>query len=210
MDPGPIPDSSATVRTPQVWPTGDTFLSTINDLMHSAGMQDLHTSGDGAFTYVDSTLPRNAPVVTSFRSGEAFSYVPEYTFRRDISDIPNQIVATSQGSNKLPDMIGIAQNLDPDDPLSVPNRGPFTQHEQVDKKTQAELDAFAAYILALRSGVKSQITIDHVPRQFSILQAANFYSTRLGIDSRYLIVRTEISLKGVGLQSTTLQEIPNV
>ena len=88
----------------------------------------------------------------------------EWTREQDVASIPNRVVLVTSGTGDTPGLVSVAENNDPADRLSIPNRGVITAPDRsttVDADSQATLDALAVRRLADLSAPAGMRTLAH-------------------------------------------------
>lgn len=171
------------------WDVGTSTLKIINDILNSAGYFSLWCDRQGQYRvtqYVQTT--ERIPVYsgrTPFTDGESSMMAPEWERSQDIYDVPNCVLAISQGDGDNAAMTSVAINDDPSSPFSITSRKtPWSngQHWKVydgrEATSQASLDSQALMLLSQRSAVAStyQITHDFLPA-LAMNQAIEFVTS---------------------------------
>lgn len=158
-----IPNSTETLRTAQVFDAGQSLMSVINSLLGTIGYTSLWVDGDGVFRsdkYID---PDRRVPVHNFQRGSAAIHSERIDDDLDLFDIPNTIVCVSTSDDEDGVMVASARNMRPDDPYSVPNRGPRTRYiEGVEASSQAVLQGIADRYLVSSSQVTWRQTLSHL------------------------------------------------
>lgn len=139
-----VTPSTAVLKAPMAWDSGESRLKVINDLAAAIGYWSAHADPNG-ITLVD---PYAAPLERSpawgFAPGDASIYVPRWAEEQDDFDVPNRL----SGVQKVTDGVSpatctaVLDSLDPASPYTVARRGFF-----VDGDTLRDVDAADAAAL---------------------------------------------------------------
>ena len=139
-----VTPSTAVLKAPMAWDSGESRLKVINDLAASISYWSAHADPNG-ITLVD---PYAAPLERSpawgFAPGDASIYVPRWAEEQDDFDVPNRL----SGVQKVTDGVSpatytaVLDSLDPASPYTVARRGFF-----VDGDTLRDVDAADAAAL---------------------------------------------------------------
>ena len=206
-DPGPIESFGLAARTNIVWEPGETVLRVINDLLESVGAFSLWCDIWGNYRVTPSTAPATRPVVYEYVYGEEWAYEPRFTRTDDYYTAINRMEVVTQGDGDLPGLYAVAENDDPNDPLSTVNRGIVSGFEEVDAATQGILNDIAQRRLLDRGGSVETVEITHIPRDLPLNSAVRFVYPPAGIDARYVVTRTSTPIDDLALQAVTLRRV---
>lgn len=159
-----LTDSPATLRHTLTWDPDATWLTVANDLLSAAGYGPLWCDGHGWFRAEPYRDPASRPLAAVY-GGQPTDYrmLPTFGEEADLSDIPNVVVAVSQGDSERHGLRGIARNTDPSSPLSIPSRGREITRTVtgLEAASQVVIDAHARRLLAESMEVTRRCTWTH-------------------------------------------------
>jgi len=195
-----ITDSTKTLPSPRVWLPGEDFLTIANDLCTAINYSSLTVNMDGQFEAKPSILPANRPQTFAFLDGITAIHSGNFDIERDLSSIPDQVIAVARGSGDTAALVGYA-----------PDAGSYAYSETVDTDatSQADIDAFAARSLAARKGSPRVGTIEHLPVPLTQGQVVRFRSTSFEptIDALFIVTQTKMPKRSTGNATSTLREV---
>ena len=203
-----LPDAMGTVQTDVTWQPGTTVLAIINQLLSWHGWRRLACDGWGRFVVRPALGPTSTPVTAEFISGERFSYTPRWERAHDVSEIPNVVELTTQGSGDDPGLRVTAENWAANDPLSLANRPRVTFYDDVEAEDLVTLQAQADRVLAEKRMEEVMVTVSHPWRDLAVGDGVRFASAQAGIDSTFIVQRVSIPLDTLTLQQTMMSEVP--
>lgn len=202
--------SAATLSGALTWPAGTSKLRIINDLLAVINYFSLYSNFEGQLVAEPYTLPANRPIVYEFVDGANAIYEPNFTRDYDIWKIPNRVVVTGQGDGTTAALTSSLDNIDPNSPYSIANRGRVVGYteEGVEAADQATLDAYARRRLVELTTPTAGVEIRHAPVPgLTVNQTVRFRRLPADIDARHTVSKTEITLKGDALAVSTLREV---
>jgi len=158
-----ITDSAETLTAGMVWEPGTSRLRICNDLLAAINFFALHTDLLGRFVAAPYVAPGDRATVRDL-TGEAI-VVEEWTRDQDLASVPNRVVLVGRGAGDTEALVGVAENTDPTDRLSIPSRGRVLTHTEtgVEASSQAVIDALAVRKLADLSAPAATRVIEHAP-----------------------------------------------
>lgn len=118
-----VTPSAATLSNPQSWDAGVSKLTIVNELLEAAGYWSLWCDGSGQFRVEPYTDPGERALAYSFVEGAESIHSAEWVRDRDLASVPNRYVVVGQGSDDLPPLVGVAENMDAESPYSFQARG---------------------------------------------------------------------------------------
>lgn len=145
------------------WDVKDSTLTIINDLLTSAGYWSLRVDTRGIFQIKPWTPPSGRPPMWEFTKTEVGITSPKWTREQDLSSIPNRVVAATMGTEDTPAIIGVAELTDPEDPLSIPNRGVVGRTYDIEANSQAAATSQAQQLLEGRLDPVLKVEVSHAP-----------------------------------------------
>ena len=157
-----VTDSTKTLSTGKVWEAGTSRLRIINDLLATINYWSLRTDRNGRYTAAPYVAPGDRATVRDLTADAIV--LAEWTREQDVASIPNRVVLVTSGTGDTPGLVSVAENNDPADRLSIPNRGVITAPDRsttVDADSQATLDALAVRRLADLSAPAGMRTLAH-------------------------------------------------
>ena len=144
--------------------TDDTWLTYLTDLISNADyVYDVDSMGDILFSPKVAT-EKMQPVAT-FRDDENSILLPEVTIERDLYGIPNVVeVIYSEGVSKP--ITAIVKNMNPNSPVSIPNRGREIVHRVINPSLSGTPNAeyirqYAQALLETLSKLEYKVTYSH-------------------------------------------------
>ena len=129
------------------WPPTESLLTVINDVLTSAGYWSLRANTAGQLVVAPWEAPITRPPAYEFTKDEVGVTRPDWTREQDLSSIPNRVVASTAGSEEEESIVGVAELTDPEDPLSIPNRGIVGKTYDIEATDQASANAQAKQFL---------------------------------------------------------------
>ncbi|MCK9629892.1 MAG: hypothetical protein M0R37_15050 [Bacteroidales bacterium] len=158
-----ITDSAETLTAAMVWEAGTSRLRIVNDLLAAINFFALRTDLHGRFVAAPYVAPGDRATVRDL-TGDAI-VVEEWTRDQDLASVPNRVVLVGRGSGDTEALVGVAENTDPANRLSIPSRGRVLTHTEtgVESSSQAVIDALAARKLADLSAPAATRVIEHAP-----------------------------------------------
>lgn len=159
-----LASSPLTLRSTLTWDPDKTWLTVINDLLEAAGYGALWCDGTGWFRAEPYRLPDQRPLAAVY-GGDSSDYrmLRSYEDVADLGDIPNVLVAVSQGDASKHGLRGVARNEDPNSPLSIQSRGReiLRTVTGLEAASQSVIDGHAKRLLAEATEVTRKVTWTH-------------------------------------------------
>jgi hypothetical protein len=158
-----ITASTETLTSAMVWEPGTSRLRICNDLLAAINYFALRTDLYGRFVVAPYVAPGDRATVRDL-TGDAI-VVEEWTRDQDLASVPNRVVLVGRGAGDTEALVGVAENTDPTDRLSIPSRGRVLTHTEtgVEASSQAVIDALAARKLADLAAPAATRVIEHAP-----------------------------------------------
>ena len=139
-----VTPSTAVLKAPMAWDSGESRLKVINDLAASISYWSAHADPNGIMLVDPYAAPLERSPAWGFAPGDASIYVPRWAEEQDDFDVPNRL----SGVQKVTDGVSAAtytavlDSLDPASPYTAARRGFF-----VDGDTLRDMDAADAAAL---------------------------------------------------------------
>lgn len=141
-----VTEDPGVLRTPIAWKAGTPKRAIVNDLLNAIAYTPVWVDGFGQYRLEPYIDPHNRPITREFREGETSIHSQEWSRTQNITNVPNRVICTTDGTDEIPALVSVAENTDPDNPYSYQARGnrwkteTYEEDEAVD---QAALDALA-------------------------------------------------------------------
>ena len=139
-----VTPSTAVLKAPMAWDSGESRLKVINDLAASISYWSAHADPNGIILVDPYAAPLERSPAWGFAPGDASIYVPRWAEEQDDFDVPNRL----SGVQKVTDGVSpatytaVLDSLDPASPYTAARRGFF-----VDGDTLRDVDAADAAAL---------------------------------------------------------------
>lgn len=139
-----VTPSTAVLKAPMAWDSGESRLKVINDLAASISYWSAHADPNGIMLVDPYAAPLERSPAWGFAPGDASIYVPRWAEEQDDFDVPNRL----SGVQKVTDGVSpatytaVLDSLDPASPYTAARRGFF-----VDGDTLRDVDAADAAAL---------------------------------------------------------------
>ncbi len=139
-----VTPSTAVLKAPMAWDSGESRLKVINDLAAAIGYWSAHADPNGIMLVDPYAAPLERSPAWGFAPGDASIYVPRWAEEQDDFDVPNRL----SGVQKVTDGVSpatytaVLDSLDPASPYTAARRGFF-----VDGDTLRDMDAADAAAL---------------------------------------------------------------
>lgn len=158
-----VTESTARTSSTLAFEAGTSKLTIINELLTSANYTSLWADGLGQFRVEPYIDPADRPLAHHFEYGEASLIVPGWTREQDVLSVPNRVIVTSPGDDESDAIVGIAENIDPASPYSIPSRGRvIARAEEVsDMTSTSAATAHARRLLQAGMTPVSTVTVSH-------------------------------------------------
>lgn len=178
-------------------------LSAVNRLLEIAGFSSAVTDTMGNVVLRRYTDPASRPVEHSFTEGVDARFLSSVTDELDASDVHNVVkVVYSYQSGEV---IGVAEDTDPESPYSIPSIGrrKVRVERYSDEVDQDTADAKALELLSNERSVTRKVSVRHVYAPgLSISSAVDFSYPTAGIEGKFAIRSMDIDL-GAGCMVTS-------
>lgn len=214
----------------RVWEVGTSKLRIINDLLTVLNYNALWVDGPGNFRATPYVRPAARSIrytvlndesgqrlVRELVDGEEAIYSPDWTRDQDLYGIPNRVIAVQSGTGDDEPLTGIADNTDPLDRFSIPNRGirarTLTNVDVPDGTSgeiEAALEAVAHRTLIAASSPQSVAEVTSLPIPLELLDAVRFANAPAGIDGRFTVQSVEIGLAFDSMMRLSLLRVVDV
>ena len=205
---GVVEETTKTPRTPMGWLPGTSFRQILSELCDAAGYFAPYADAEGLIRCEAYVPPAGRPSVWEFADGDLSIYEPGFDVEQDWYDVPNVIIALSQDTGDAPRLTAEAVNDDPSDPLSIANRGIYSDVvEDVDAPDEAALLAHAERVLAARRGRGAKVTLRHGPVPIFPNDRVGFRRDSHGLVLTGVVQTVSIPTDPEALWTTTLLEV---
>lgn len=197
-----ITPSAERSRTAMAWPAGTPRLTIINDLLAAIGYAALYADEQGVYRAEPYIDPDQRTPLWDFAGGPDTITAPPITESLNASDIPNRFVVTSQETESVTALVGVAENTDPESPYSYPRRGRWiTQREDgTDVTSQAVANELATRRLRDSSRPAVRLPLRHLPIPLRLGNGAT------APDGHHMsVVEWKVILTPMALMDTTLR-----
>ena len=201
-----LTESAKTLPAGVAWPPGTSRLRIVNDLLASINYWSLRCDPYGRYVVAPYTEPARRPIARVFARGDAAIHTPDMRVTQDLAAVPNRVVLTSTGTSGTEGLVGVADNIDPGSPFSIPSRGRvLSRTEQVDAADQATIMAMASRRLAELTSVTRTVSMSHAwvplwPHDIAVVTDRAVTVTRS-------VQSTTTDLQVGALQRTLLREV---
>lgn len=204
-----VTDSEAVTRSDMVWEPGTSLLRIVNDLLAAAGYWSLSADNDGALVAAPYVLPADRPPRHELLDDEHGLFVDDFPIEQDIYSIPNRIIIIGAGQETNAPLIGVAENVDPDSPYSIPARGMVITHREDGNEaaSQALIDDYARRRLVELSSPLQSIEIKHAPIPLDLNDAIRFRRIPAGVDGLFTVQNMTEPLTPTDLVTTRLRKV---
>ncbi|MGO4935851.1 hypothetical protein ACTQ40_09770 [Collinsella sp. Sow4_D11] len=194
--------SSERTRTAVSWPAGTPRLTIINDLLAAIGYTPLRADAEGVYRSEPYIDPDQRTVQWDFRGGAYSVTAPEWSESLSASGIPNRYVVTTQESEGVQPLVGVAENNNPASAYSYARRGRWiTQVEDgADATSQAVVDDLARRKLRDSSRPAVRLPVEHLVLPLTLGDAV------LSPTGHHMVVVEQaIKLEPMAMMSSTLR-----
>lgn len=208
-----VEDSELTLSSAMLWEGGTSRLRVINDLLDAIGYFALWVDGSGTFRAQSYVPPLSRAVGWDFADDARSIFLPELTEERDTFGVPNRVVCVARSEDgEAPPMVGVAENVDPEDPLSYPSRERWItrRYDDVEAASQEVLDGFAKRYLADARNVGTVVELKHLPVPLDLvdLNARVSYTNRTtGSTITGVVQKWSVRTETPSLVTTTFREV---
>lgn len=205
-----LEESTETLRTAMVWPAGTTKLAIVNDLLEAVDYVAVWADGAGTIRSSHYDAPAARPLQWAFEHGEDCVYMGGFTQTRDTWDVPNRVIARTQGDGDEEGLVSVADldDVAPGHPLSYASRGRWVAVElaNVDATSQAVLDQIAARHVLESVQTATTVELAHAPLPLLLDGRCTF--THPGAPTRQTVLRSlRVTCDPGALWSSTLLEV---
>lgn len=205
-------DLGVQVATSLVWMVGTPKLRIINDLLNASGYFPLRVNRDGAFLLEPYVQPSARAYAYEFLDGPNSIYASAFTHTLNNFQVPNRVIATTNGDSENEGFIASAENEDPESDYSYVNRGRWVVrfYENVEAVSVAALATWCQRKLADWSNPGASEKFSFMPVPVDIYDAAHFRNQYAGINTRVTIEGVTIPLDGLALATADVREVSTV
>lgn len=139
-----VTPSTAVLKAPMAWDSGESRLKVINDLAASISYWSAHADPNGIMLVDPYAAPLERSPAWGFAPGDASIYVPRWAEEQDDFDVPNRLSGVQKVTDGVPPATytAVLDSLDPASPYTAARRGFF-----VDGDTLRDMDAADAAAL---------------------------------------------------------------
>ena len=190
----------------KTWEVGTSFLEMANDIMELYGYGSLNVDVWGNVIAKPYQDPETAVATTVFSDTE--EDVSDETIKRewDVHDTPNVVVVRSKLKDDS-EVIGSAENADPNNPYSTAARGMrivrFEEVEGLETKAQCQEKAKALLIEGMQS--IERLTIGHAGKRFNAGDNVAVDYQRSGLSGKYSAYKRSVKATPDTESETTMR-----
>ena len=203
--------SDVEATSTRAWDMGTERTKAYNEALSAIGYWAIRTNPLGELGISPYVLPSSRSPLVSWQAGQGSLMLREWERSTNLSGIPNTIIVWHQQPGEDgedgPLIIGQAVNANPNDPLSIQNRGEVAEYVQDDVEDQAAADTLARQTLDARSVPSANINLTHalIPDFWGdeVIEA----TTSGGHHILGSVNEAVIPLKAGGLVKTKLREV---
>ena len=162
-----VTPSTAVLKAPMAWDSGESRLKVINDLAAAIGYWSAHADPNGIMLVDPYAAPLERSPAWGFAPGDASIYVPRWAEEQDDFDVPNRL----SGVQKVTDGVSpatytaVLDSLDPASPYTAARRGFFVDGDilrDVDAADAAALKAAVDRALLDAASKVRNLTVTHL------------------------------------------------
>lgn len=209
-------DGGGVLQDAMVWEPGTPKLKIINEILDAGYFFSIWVDGSGLWRLTPYVPPADRGVEWEHLAGFHAIFEPSVTHEEDTFEVPNQVIivgrAEGDDGGAVPPLSAVAENNDPDDPLSIPSRGRVISLREDDQDATSEsvLGQIAARRLLEVSSVTSTYQLSHafVPLDLNAVERLRWPSR--GIDALCTLQSWSWSWDAAsvpGLVAATLREV---
>ena len=206
-----IEDSDLLLRSPLTFEPNTSLLTICNAVLNAIGYWALDADEQGYFVASPYKRPAERPVKYELLDDSEGIVQDRFTRDRDIYSVPNRIVVVANPVGEEPPLVGVAENLDPESPFSIPARGglvvPWSPSSTSDAVTQAVIDEEARRWLIEKSSVTASVPVQHAPIRVTPNEVIRWRNLGAGIDGSWAIQSITEPLNAHADMTSTLREV---
>lgn len=202
-----ITETSETLIECMSWLAGTSKLRIANDLLQTINYFSLRSGESGRLIAAPYQAPTSRVVAWRFRPSEYAIHSADMYRNVDLYELPNRVVLITNGTEEEEALVAVAENNDPDDPLSIPARSRTITYveEGVEATSQDVLNALAERKLRSKQTEYATIEISHAPIP---LRINDLVEVELPDRQSIAVVQsTSVPLEVGGQSRTTLVEV---
>lgn len=206
-----ITPSDAVLTSARSWEVDTTKLRIINDLLDYINYFSIWADGFGIFQVLPYTRPADRPVARVFQRGVPGQtiHLTNWTRNEDLSEIPNRVVALTEGGEESEAMRGEATNTNPDSRFYFENMGRWVQKTvETEASDQQTLDDFARRRLIELTSVSSTLEIQHLVHPLQLNDVVRFISD--GVDTLAVVERMDFKMQPGSLVKAVWREVQDI
>lgn len=198
--------SDVTLPATMVWRAGTPYLDIVNDLLDLAGYERVWVDRYGRFILRPQIDIQNRSPVWTFAAGETAIHSPEWGRSQNIAEVPNRVILRTSGTDEVPEMLAVANNMDPDSPWSRPSRGYWvTRVYDVEAPDQVTLDSMAQRYLSNATRAVAHLEVRHAWVPYEGGDVVTFRSGPVDVNAQ--VNEYSITMKAGALVSAKWVEI---
>ncbi|XBH21617.1 hypothetical protein V5R04_15635 [Jonesiaceae bacterium BS-20] len=206
-----ITESDLRLRTGRAFAPGTTSLHILNDLLDSISYWGMQAGLDGYLEAKPYVRPADRPARYHFVNGENCIYLDDLKKENPLYKVPNRFLVFQTEESERPPLVGVAENLDPDSPFSIPNRGVIAEREEnSDLATKPELDARARTRLLERMSNNANVELQHAPLPLELNEAITLERSGTSIQGLHTVQSMTESLVFDADIQTTVREVARI
>lgn len=210
-------DGGGSLAEAMVWEPSTSKLRIVNDILEAGNFFSIWVDGDGVWRLDPYVAPTARGIAWEHIEGANAVFDAAFTHEADSYSIPNQVIIVGRpernedGTEEAPP-VGVAENNNPDDPLSIPSRGRVISHREDDQDATSEqvLGQIAARRLLELSSVTSTYRIEHAWLPVDLNAGVRLVAPSAGVDALCVLQAWSWSWDAgepPGLVSSTLREV---
>lgn len=202
-----ITDSPKVFSSNRVYPAGTPKLTMVNKILSDLGYFSAWCDGNGQYRCHPYVLPKDRPPVYAFTEGEASIHEGEWELDQDGFEVPNKVVAISRANGKAKAKVAVAIDEATSTLWSHQARGRWIVRveQDLDIKTQTELQKKANELLASSQDIHDVIQIKHAWLPVSMNEVVSFNSQ--GYAGHFAFRKSTITLTPGVLVSSYLEGV---
>jgi hypothetical protein len=204
-----ITDSTAVMRTSQVWEAGTTKLKIVNELLASINYFSLWVDGYGVFHGTPYTDPGARGTAWTFADNADSIYSAAFTVDEDSFDVPNKVTLISTSDGDTAAMTATALNENPDSKYSFNQRQIWISktETEIEAADQGTLNLLAQRRLVELTGTTETFNIDHAYIPLDLNDAVQFTRAAESISTRAVVQSMTISTEVGAPVKTTFRGV---
>ena len=203
-----ITPSTETARSPMFWGPEDSTLRIVNDLAQSLNYLAPWADEWGTYRAAPYVLPRYRPTEWEYTYGPDSRHLPHVSEEHNLNEVANRVIVMGNPSTSGDlGYVGVADNNDPDDPLSIPTIGVRArEYTGQDVASQAAADGLAARYLVEARQTYRNVRFRHVWAPHDMHTAGDIRLS-WGPSYRGTLTKTSWELRPGALVDATVREV---